>query len=116
MVKKILSKTTKVSALRCSKCGDVVFSRAGHDFRSCTCGSLSVDGGRNYMRIAFDPKFIAGLDSLVKMELELPINEQELYKDWNYSVDKWGKHNYYDIEKYVKVLVKPEIKSNEDKN
>jgi hypothetical protein len=96
-----MEKITTVYALRCSKCGDVIFSRARHDFNSCTCTSLSIDGGLDYTKVAFDPKFIAGIDSLVRLELRLPVSVSDLYQDWNKSIDKWGKHNYYDIEKYV---------------
>ena len=29
----------------CRLCGEEVESKARHDFRSCSCGNLSVDGG-----------------------------------------------------------------------
>jgi hypothetical protein len=29
----------------CKLCGVIVESKARHDFRSCSCGNLSVDGG-----------------------------------------------------------------------
>ena len=35
---------------RCNKCGDVVESKHRHDFVSCTCGQMSVDGGHEYLR------------------------------------------------------------------
>lgn len=95
---------TIVSALRCPKCGDVLFSRARHDYRSCTCGSLSVDGGFDYQKISFNPEHISGVNSLLQIEVEIPLSKEELYKDWNYSIDKWGRHNYYDISKYLLTL------------
>jgi hypothetical protein len=35
---------------KCLKCNDVVRSRNRHDFRSCKCGNLSVDGGSCYSK------------------------------------------------------------------
>ena len=31
-------------------CGDIIESTHGHDFRSCKCGKIYVDGGRAYLR------------------------------------------------------------------
>ncbi len=35
---------------KCLKCGDVIESKSVHDFVTCSCGSLSVDGGKDYLR------------------------------------------------------------------
>jgi hypothetical protein len=32
------------------KCKDVIESVHRHDFLSCSCGSISVDGGKEYLR------------------------------------------------------------------
>jgi hypothetical protein len=34
----------------CLSCGDKIFSRHRHDFVTCTCGAISVDGGQSYLR------------------------------------------------------------------
>ena len=34
-----------VNKIRCRKCGDIIESKSIHDFRSCKCGSVAVDGG-----------------------------------------------------------------------
>lgn len=34
----------------CKICGDIVESKTTHDFVTCSCGNLSVDGGHNYIR------------------------------------------------------------------
>lgn len=36
--------------VRCHKCGDTPFSTHGHDYASCKCGAIAVDGGMNYLR------------------------------------------------------------------
>ena len=38
---------------RCKKCGDVIESKHVHDFVTCKCGSISVDGGPSYKRRLF---------------------------------------------------------------
>jgi hypothetical protein len=38
------------NAARCLQCGEVVRSRNRHDFRSCSCGTLTVDGGSWYAK------------------------------------------------------------------
>lgn len=35
---------------KCLKCGDVIESLSVHDFNSCSCGNIFVDGGKDYMR------------------------------------------------------------------
>jgi Zn finger protein HypA/HybF involved in hydrogenase expression len=38
------------NAARCKKCGDVIESTDRHEFVTCTCKSISVDGGLAYLR------------------------------------------------------------------
>lgn len=35
---------------QCSKCGDIIESRYRHEFVSCSCGAIFVDGGTDYLR------------------------------------------------------------------
>jgi hypothetical protein len=41
------------NAARCRKCGTVVESAHRHDWRSCPCGAVFVDGGTAYLRRGF---------------------------------------------------------------
>lgn len=38
------------NAARCKKCGTVIESCHRHDFMSCKCGAIFVDGGHDYLR------------------------------------------------------------------
>lgn len=38
------------NAGKCAKCGDVIESKHRHDFRSCSCGAIFIDGGLDYQR------------------------------------------------------------------
>lgn len=41
------------NSAKCLRCGDEIESCHRHDFRSCSCGSVSVDGGKDYLRRCF---------------------------------------------------------------
>lgn len=41
---------------RCRKCGDEIESKSRHDFVTCKCGAISVDGGQDYMRRCGNPE------------------------------------------------------------
>jgi hypothetical protein len=36
--------------IRCKKCGDIITSESVHDFKFCSCQSVAVDGGHEYLR------------------------------------------------------------------
>lgn len=38
------------NAAKCLKCGEIVESKHRHDFRSCSCGGVTVDGGLAYSK------------------------------------------------------------------
>jgi hypothetical protein len=73
----------KISAIQCNaECEDIIYSRA-HDFRSCSCGHCSIDGGFEYVKVS-------GL-FFTYGQIELNVTKATLHKDWNTSNDKYGK-------------------------
>ncbi len=81
-----IKNTTTVNAIECPDCGDVVYSRAHHDYRNCSCGGIAIDGGFEYSKISYKdensrPKNVA---------LEISASKKELYDDWNYGKNKFG--------------------------
>jgi hypothetical protein len=44
--------------IRCLTCGEIIKSTYRHDFVTCKCGAVSVDGGLDYLRRCFknDPE------------------------------------------------------------
>ena len=40
----------------CLVCGEILESKYKHDFNTCSCGNLSVDGGKDYIRRSFKTK------------------------------------------------------------
>lgn len=49
----MLNKKIKVNKIRCNYCGDIIESKTRHDFKTCSCGTVSVDGGTDYLRREF---------------------------------------------------------------
>jgi Zn finger protein HypA/HybF involved in hydrogenase expression len=43
------------NAVRCLTCGDTIESKHRHDFVTCSCGRISVDGGHDYLKRSFVP-------------------------------------------------------------
>jgi hypothetical protein len=48
------------NAVNCLSCGDLIVSKHRHDFVTCTCGAVSVDGGQEYLRRVGD--FVNAID------------------------------------------------------
>jgi hypothetical protein len=60
--------------------GEIIYSRARHDFRNTSDSQGYVDGGNDYFR-----------GSGVKLiMIELSISPAELYEDWNKEMGKYG--------------------------
>ena len=38
------------NSAKCLKCGDKIVSKHRHDYVTCRCGNLSVDGGTDYIK------------------------------------------------------------------
>lgn len=39
--------------IKCNHCGDIIESKHVHDYKSCSCGTVAVDGGHYYLRRCF---------------------------------------------------------------
>lgn len=79
----------KINAIECPKCHDIIFSRVRHDYRSCSCSSIAIDGGFDYTKVSFDPDIDP--NAIKSVVLELDVTRAILYDDWNYSKDEFGK-------------------------
>lgn len=67
---------------RCLDCGDEPFSAHVHDYRTCTCGNISVDGGLEYIKRGYRPHA-----NMEDMSIAIP---QEAY-DACVKAIKWAK-------------------------
>lgn len=66
------------NAVICNKCDDFIFSAHVHDFRTCKCGNISVDGGQSYLRR------VGGIDSCIDMSWSIP---DDIYRVCEYAVN-----------------------------
>ena len=39
-----------VNKAKCKVCKDIIESKHTHDYVECSCGEISVDGGKDYLR------------------------------------------------------------------
>jgi len=75
----------KLKAVHCLGCDDVVYSRAQHDFRKCSCGCVFVEGGREYFKYGTIPN---AEFKVVKVDIGVTLDT--LYEDWNNMTDGYG--------------------------
>lgn len=61
----------KLNRIKCAKCGEIIVSMHRHDFVTCSCGSVSVDGGNDYCRYVgdFDKILVFKNRKWVKLEI-----------------------------------------------
>ena len=52
-MKKYYREVIERNSAKCLDCGDEIVSKHRHDFVTCSCGNLSVDGGPEYARRSF---------------------------------------------------------------
>lgn len=62
--------------IRCKICGDEIVSNFRHDFKTCSCGACSVDGGHDYLRRCWDPRYDSPED--VYEELSITVGKIDI--------------------------------------
>jgi len=75
----------KIKAIQCPTCKDIIYSRARHDFRFCSCLSIAVDGGFDYRKIVCKKR-----DEVKDVDIEVDATKSDLYNDWNNRIDEFG--------------------------
>lgn len=102
----------KITAIKCYACGDIVYSRANHDFHYCSCGEVAVDAG-NKMSTYKDEldagRVIGGIGRILAKDVSagnkcftyltidlgnffsLKEAKRVLYEDWNKEENKYGR-------------------------
>lgn len=60
------------NAIQCKKCGDIIESTYRHDYKTCSCGACSVDGGYDYLRRDFKNE-----DDCVELSKVADIKDEE---------------------------------------
>ena len=78
----------RVNTVQCPKCKDIIFSRCSHDFHYCSCHSVSIDGGFDYLHFGWEPDINVG--DIICSNRMIESTKEELYNDWNKSINKFG--------------------------
>ena len=79
-----------VKAIKCNNCGDIIYSRATHDFHWCSCKKTAIDGGFDYYRIIGNREDWEMAEVHVLDEKSDDEVKEILYKDYNFSINKYG--------------------------
>jgi len=71
---------------KCRSCGDVIFSASVHDYVSCKCGKITVDGGNAYLRHGWNTpaNFI---------DMSLTMNEEDFKAILAYTKEMYKSRN-----------------------
>jgi len=80
-----MKERTMVKCIQCKECGDIIYSRARHDYRQCSCCAVNIDGGFDYTHIGW----VSGKPPIIIMRY-INVTKEELYNDWNRQVGKFG--------------------------
>ncbi len=72
------------NSVKCHKCGDEIWSAHVHDYKSCSCSNISIDGGNAYLR-----RGGAGLmdGSYTDLSIDLPTDVV------NACIEAWDRHH-----------------------
>ena len=82
-----------MKAIFCKNCKCIIYSRTTHDFNTCNCGKLSIDGGFDYCKITFEnPKDFIEIEVNNNKMLEFIMSMD--YRFGNSNANKW-KDGYY---------------------
>lgn len=76
---RILEQVITVNRVQCNKCKDIIVSRYGHDFVTCSCGAISADGGNNYLRRCGDIYNFIDLSEYGYREREITEGMEDMY-------------------------------------
>lgn len=74
-----------ITGLLNNKTGEIIFSRARHDFRWDKTKSIAIDGGFEYTKVSFNTD-----SDYSVVSFDLDVTKKELYDDWTLGKDKYG--------------------------
>lgn len=81
------------NSAQCRLCNDEIESKSHHDFVSCKCGAISLDGGHDYIRRIGDPKNF--IDTSYTVHEGPSVKQQRAgtkYPNGEFVFDKDGNH------------------------
>ena len=59
------------NAAQCTQCNTIIESKYRHDFQSCQCGAIFVDGGKEYLRRGGKPEHFMDLSQYMESSYDM---------------------------------------------
>ena len=59
------------NAAQCTQCNTIIESKYRHDFQSCQCGAIFVDGGKEYLRRGGEAKDFIDLSQYMESSYDM---------------------------------------------
>jgi len=75
----------KITGAHIFETGEVIYSRARHDFRWDDTRTVAVDGGFDYFKLCYTHR-----DSFEVVEFDLDVDKNTLLSDYNAGTDCYG--------------------------
>lgn len=99
------------NAAKCNKCGEVIESTNRHDFRRCSCGAIYVDGGKDYLKRAYnDPTDIVEMSEYRKLTKDELIAKIAYYRK---SDEQYGGDHVHGYSHWHQMAIRGEVLLNE---
>ena len=76
----------KTNKIKCKKCGDIIESTSVHDFKWCSCETVAVDGGHEYLRRLGNEESFEDLSCVMKL-VEIKTDGFKVIKNALYKKD-----------------------------
>lgn len=71
--KDLSNKKILVNKIQCKKCKDIIEFKHVHDFKRCSCKSIAVDGGLEYLRR------VGNLEDIIELS-EFEMKQEVVYE------------------------------------
>jgi len=76
--------------VRCVHCKDEIYSCNRHDYRTCKCGKVSIDGGADYVKLCFEK--ITDYESIERDAWKVtPTKEEVMEKMLKWEANRYDK-------------------------
>lgn len=87
------------NAAKCLSCGTIIESKHRHDFVTCKCGKISVDGGRAYLRRMGEFGYFEELSECRPMNSKELLELRDSYVKYDYG---YSSKNIAEIDELLK--------------
>lgn len=87
----------KVNKAKCRKCGDIIESKHVHDYVSCKCGAIAVDGGHYYLKRSYQVPSFTYRTYITK--------PQRVYEKAKRILNRTDKSNFRELDKEEHLIV-----------